>query len=237
MLSSIFEFELNNMSKHIIQTINFNIGNHDLPVIDNLNWTLGETDWAEIKGANNSGKTSLLNAFYGHEQGCKGQLFILDYSMIPLARTDLSSLRRKIGFAQQNNNLLKNKTLRANLAMALHAADRILDQQIDEIVYQLADRFSLKDMLKKEIKDFSYSQQILASIARALIHRPKLLLLDQSLDYLDEANRMKVIDILQEYRLTERMTIVSSSAFGWQAEISNVHSYVLESGFLYPQKV
>ncbi len=52
-LSPIFEFELNNMSKHIIQTVNFNILNHDLPVIGNLNWTLDETDWVEIVGANN----------------------------------------------------------------------------------------------------------------------------------------------------------------------------------------
>jgi cell division transport system ATP-binding protein len=217
------------MPKHIIQTINFNLLQEEVPLISNLNWTVDESEWVEIKGSNNSGKTSLLNAMYGHINQCSGQLFVLDFSMTPVSKDDLASLRRKLGFAKQESNLLKNKTVRANLAMVLNAADRIMDQNYEEIIITLLDRLSLKDSLRKEIKDLSYSQQLLASIARALIHRPKLLLLDQSLDCLDNASRHTVIEIIQEYRNTERMTIISTSVLGWSAEIANCKPVLLEN--------
>ena len=220
------------MPKHIIQTINFNLLPAEIPLITNLNWIADESDWIEIKGSNNSGKTSLLNAMYGHINQCSGQLFVLDYSMIPVAKDDLSTLRRKLGYAKQEFNLLKNKTVRANLAMVLNAADRIMDQNFEEIITNLLDRFSLKDLLRKEVKDLSFSQQQLSAIARAIIHKPKLLLLDQSFDYLDNTNRNKAIEIIQEYRSGERMTILSTSVFGWGKEISNCKIFKIEDGNL-----
>ncbi len=217
------------MSKHIIQAINFNVSHSESPVLSNLNWTVDESEWIEIKGENNSGKTTFLNAIYGHINKSTGQLFILDFSMTPVAKDDRAGLRRKMGFAKQDSNLLKNKTLRANLAMALIAADRILDQNLEEIIINLAGRFSLKDVLLKEVKDLSYSQQHLAAIARAIIHKPKLLLIDQSIDILDNVNRNRVIDLIEEYRKTERMTVISSSIVGWSSEISNYKSFKLEN--------
>lgn len=220
------------MSKHIIQTINFNGFHAALPLISNLNWIVDESDWIEIQGDNNSGKTSLMDAIYGHIQECSGQMFVLDYSMIPVTKEDLASLRRKMGYAKQVSNLLKNKTLRANLAMALNAADRIMDHNVEEIIVNLLSRFSLKDFLRKELNDLSFSQQQLASIARALIHRPKLLLLDQSLDLLDREFRFKVIDIIQEYRLSERMTILSTTILSGKSMIPNCKNYKLAEGRL-----
>lgn len=220
------------MSKHIIQAINFHLSNSETPLISNLNWTVGELEWIEITGSNNAGKTTLLEAIYGHILQSTGQLFVLGFSMTPVAKDDLSSLRRKIGYSKQETNLLKNKTLRANLAMALNAADRILDQNVDEIIIGLANRFTLKEVLFKEIKQLSFSQLHLASIARALIHKPKLLMIDQSFDYLDGSNRSKVIELIQEYRETERMAVISTSTYGWNSAIVNCKAMRLADGKL-----
>jgi ABC-type multidrug transport system ATPase subunit len=220
------------MSKHIIQAVNFSLSYKDSPFIANLNWTVDESEWIEIKGGNNSGKSTLLNAIYGHIHQCSGQFFVLDFSMTPIAKTDLASLRRKIGYAKQDHNLLYNKTIRANLAMALNAADRIIDQNLEEIIIKLLERFSLNDFLLKEVKDLSFSQQQLVAIARAIIHRPKLLLIDQSFDMLDNECRNKVIEIIQEYRASERITIVSTSILGWANEISNCKNFIMENGSL-----
>jgi ABC-type lipoprotein export system ATPase subunit len=225
-------FATSTMSKHIIQAINFHLSNSESPFISNLNWTVDESEWIEIVGINNSGKTTLLDALYGHIQRSTGQLFVLGFSMTPVAKDDLSSLRRKIGYAKQETNLLRNKTLRANLAMALNAADRILDQNVDEIIMNLANSFSLKEVLLKEIKHLSFSQLHMAAIARALIHKPKLLIIDQSFDFLDSANRTKVIELIQEHRETERMAVISTSVYGWHSAIVNCKAMRLADGKL-----
>ena len=215
------------MPKHIIQAINFGMSHSEWPLISNLNWVVDESEWIEIVGNNNSGKTSLLNAIYGHMSQCSGQLIVLDFSMLPVSKFDLAGLRRKLGYASQDSKLLKNKTLRANLAMALNASDRLGSQSYDGTITDLVEKFSLKDMLLREVKDLSYSQQHLASLSRALIHRPKLLLIDQSFDILDSETRIKVIDIIQNYRLSERMTILSTSVYSWSKEISNCKTFQL----------
>ena len=215
------------MSKHIIQATNFGIAHSEWPLISNLNWVVDESEWIEIIGNNNSGKTSLLNAIYGHLCQCSGQLIVLDYSMIPVSKDDLASLRRKLGYAKQDSNLLKGKTLRANLAMALNASGRLASLSYDEIIIDLAEKFSLKDLLLREVKDLSFSQERLASLSRALIHRPKLLLIDQSFDLLDNESRFKAIEIIQNYRVSERMTILSTSVNSWSKEISNCKTFRL----------
>ncbi len=220
------------MSKHIIQAINFNLVQDGSNLLSNLTWTADESDWIEIKGLNNSGKTSFLNTLYGHTSNCSGQLFVMNYSMLPVAKNDLASIRRKIGYAKQTPGLLMNKTLRANLAMALNAADRITDQNFEEIIENLLGRLGLKDFLRKEIAQLSNSRQQLASIARALIHKPKLILLDQSLDYLDYDSRDKIIELIQEYRTTERATILSSTMGTNPSTILNSKVYKLEDGSL-----
>jgi ABC-type lipoprotein export system ATPase subunit len=220
------------MSKHIIQTINFNIYQQENPLIANLNWMVDESEFIEITGLNHTGKTTLLNAIYGHPGNSSGQLFVLDYSMMPVSKGDLATLRRKLGYAKQGSNLVENKTVRANLAMALNAADRITDLDSESQIEELLDRFSLKDCIRREVRELSYSQQHLTALARALVHRPKLLLMDQSLDLLDDKYRRQVLEIIQSYRVSERMTIISTSLYGWAKEITSCKSMKLVNGSL-----
>ncbi len=215
---------------HIIQTVNFTLQQDKLLLTD-LNWTVDECDWISIEGINNSGKTSLLDAIYGQHLLCTGQLYVLGYSMLPISKPDLQSLRRKIGYAKQKPNLLKNKTLRANLAMVLNAADRISDQGNDELILQILEALKLKEYLKKEIQELSMSQILLAGIAKALIHKPKLMLLDQILEGLDHSNLSRAIALIQEYRTTERITVISSCI---HSSPRNCINYRLENKRLFP---
>jgi ABC-type lipoprotein export system ATPase subunit len=208
------------MPKHIIQTVNFNINQSEKTLISSLNWTVNECDWIEIEGQNNAGKTTLLDSIYGHHLQCSGQLYVLDFSLNPISREDLLAMRRKIGYAKQKSNLLKNKTLRANLAMVLNAADRVTELSIDEL-------------LRKEIQDLSMSEVQCAGIAKALVHRPKLVLLDQILENLDGKTRLKVINLIEELRDTERMTILSTTISSANSIIPNSIPYKLENGHLF----
>lgn len=218
------------MSKHIVQAINFNASYPDKELISGLNWTVEEQDWIELTGPNGTGKTSLLNAFYGMPMSLNGQLSVLDFSLNPISKEDLSALRRKIGYARQNLQLISEKTVRANLVMALHAADRI--QDFDAQIQWILNALGIADKIKYTLNMLSQGEQHLIAIARALIHKPKLLLIDQSLDYLDDASRNTVIQLVQNARETDRLTIISSALNSWAHEINNCKSYKLINGGL-----
>jgi ABC-type lipoprotein export system ATPase subunit len=164
---------------------------------------------------------------------CSGQLYVLDFSLNPISREDLLAMRRKIGYAKQKSNLLKNKTLRANLAMVLNAADRVTELSIDEMILDILERLDLKELLRKEIQDLSMSEVQCAGIAKALVHRPKLVLLDQILENLDGKTRLKVINLIEELRDTERMTILSTTISSANSIIPNSIPYKLENGHLF----
>jgi len=218
------------MPKHVIQTINLSISYPEKDLITGLNWVVDEQDWIEISGPNGAGKTSLLNTFYGMSLQLSGQLSVLDYSLNPISKEDLSAYRRKIGYARQNLQLIPEKTVRANLVMALHAADRVHD--FDAQIHWILNALGMASKIKNTLNMLSQGELHLIAIARALIHKPKLLLIDQSLDYLDDTSRNTVIQLIQIARETDRLTIISSALNGWAHEIANCKSYKLENGGL-----
>ena len=222
----------NAMPKHIIQAINLTISYPQKDLITGLNWTVDEQEWIEFSGPNGAGKTSLLNAFYGMPMKLSGQLNVLDFSLNPLSKDDLASLRRKIGYARQNLQLIPEKTVRANLVMALHAADRVQDFDFDGQVQWILDALGMSEKIKTPLAMLSQGEQHVVAIARALIHKPKLLLLDQSLDYLDDTSRKTVIQLIQNARESDRLTILSSALKTWSDEITNCKSIKIESGNL-----
>lgn len=222
----------NAMPKHIIQAINLSVSHSEKELITGLNWTVDEQEWIEISGPNGAGKTSILNTFYGMPMKLSGQLNVLDFSLNPLSKEDLASLRRKIGYARQNLQLIPEKTVRANLVMALHAADRVQDFDFDGQIQWILEALGMMGKIKYTLSLLSQGEQHAIAIARALIHKPKLLLLDQSLDYLDDTARKTVIQLIQNARDSDRLTVLSSALRTWSQEITNCKSFKLENGML-----
>lgn len=220
------------MPKHIIQAVNLSISHSEKELITGLNWTADEQEWIEISGPNGAGKTSILNTFYGIPMKLSGQLNVLDYFLNPLSREDLAALRRKIGYARQNLQLIPEKTVRANLVMALHAADRVQDFDFDGQILWILEELGMSAKFKVPLAMLSQGEQHVIAIARALIHKPKLLLLDQSLDYLDDTSRKLVIQLIQNARDSDRLTIISAALKTWSQEIPNCKAIKLEKGML-----
>ncbi len=199
------------MPKHIIQAINLSISYPEIELLNSINLTLDEQEWLEILGPNGIGKTTILDAFYGMPLNLKGQLSVLDYALNPLNKEDLSALRRKIGYARQTIRLIQEKTVRANLVMALHAADRVQDFDFDTQIQDLLNKMGLGDRIKHTVNKLSVTEQHMIALARALIHKPRLLIMDQTLDYLDQEKRNMSIELIKQYQETERLTVISSS--------------------------
>lgn len=72
-------------------------------------------------------------------------------------------------------------------------------RESEKIIYDISDKLDIGYMLNKEIKTLNQTEKLLISIAAILICSPDLIIIDNSLDYLDNKTRKKIIKMLKEY--------------------------------------
>lgn len=127
-----------------------------------------------VLGRNGVGKTSLLRAITGHHPISKGDILIDDQAITGLPTYERA--RRGIAYVPQGREVFPLLTVRENLQTGF-AGLRTRDRTIPDDVFDLFP--VLKDMLKRRGGDLSGGQQQQLAIGRALVTRPRLLVLDE----------------------------------------------------------
>ncbi len=127
-----------------------------------------------VLGRNGVGKTSLLRAVCGHQGISAGRISWNGADIAQLAPDERA--RRGIGFVPQGREIFPVLTVKENLETGF-APLRRSERTIPDVVFELFP--VLKDMLRRRGGDLSGGQQQQLAIARALVMRPKLLVLDE----------------------------------------------------------
>ncbi len=181
-------------------------GKMDLQV--NIALTPGE--FLAITGPSGSGKTTLLRLLAGLARPDSGRIDFNGETWLDTRRgIDLSPQRRRVGLVFQDYALFPNMTVRSNLEYALARGEP--PGLIDELI-AIMEIGELMDRLPGKL---SGGQQQRVALARSLVRRPRLLLLDEPLSALDTDMRSKLQDyILRVHRRYELTTILISHDFG-----------------------
>jgi len=161
-------------------------------------------------GPSGSGKTSCLRCFAGLESGCEGRVVVAGEVWQDTATGRfVPPHRRPFGFVFQDARLFSHLTVRGNLRYAMRRAAGPEPVPFDEIV-QLLD---MADLMERHTDRLSGGERQRCAIARALLTRPRLLLLDEPLAALDEARKAELLPYLERLRdaLSIPMIYVSHS--------------------------
>ncbi|MBP2242691.1 ATP-binding cassette subfamily B protein [Cytobacillus eiseniae] len=174
----------------------------DSPALENISFTLQPGQTVAILGATGSGKTTLFQLIPRLYDVNDGTLFVDGQDIRELK---IESLRRKIGFVPQEA-LLFSGSVKENIAWGKENAgmDEIIeaakDAQIYETIKKLPNQFETK--LGQKGVNLSGGQKQRLSIARALIRKPKILLLDDSTSALDMKTEANLLRALKKYTCT-----------------------------------
>lgn len=152
-------------------------------------------EFVSIVGQSGTGKTTLAKLIIADEHPTRGRLIVGGWDITNIKRGEVPVLRRQIGVIFQDFKLLPRKTVFENVAFALEVAGAA-QQKIDGIIPQVLRVVGLEKKKDRFPSELSGGEQQRVSIARALVHRPKILLADEPTGNLDAINVQGIIDLL-----------------------------------------
>ena len=186
------------MSALKINNLNHKIKNSE--ILKNVSIETEEDRIACILGPSGSGKTTLLKLIAGLEDTQKGEIYIKD-KLVSSSNTHIKTEERDIGFLFQDFALFPHLTVKENLKFAINGnADANIE--INEIMKLI----KLPNSLKKYPHELSGGEQQRVALARSIISKPKLLLLDEPFSNLDLSLREEIRDdtlhLLQKFNIS-----------------------------------
>lgn len=169
----------------------------NIAVLENVNLVIEPGEFVSIVGASGIGKSTLLKLIYAEEEPTTGEVYFNERPLSKISRKHLPFFRRNIGTVFQDFKLLPQKTAFENVAYALEV-DGKSTAEIQTEVPEILEIVGLGDKMHKLPKQLSGGEQQRVSLARALIHRPKVIIADEPTGNLDPLSTDEIIQLLLE---------------------------------------
>ncbi len=167
----------------------------DFIALEDINLIFEKGEFVSIVGPSGAGKSTLLKLVYAEENPTSGEVYFNERSIGGIKKKLLPFFRRNIGTVFQDFKLLPYRTVFENVAYALEAAGES-NSEIAERVPDILDIVGLLDKMEKYPKQLSGGEQQKVSIARALVHRPLVIIADEPTGNLDPINSWEIIQLL-----------------------------------------
>lgn len=167
-------------------------------VLRRANLEIQQGEFITIMGPSGAGKSSLLNVLALLDDGWDGEYWFKDQAVHDMKRKQRADLAKKnIGMVFQSYHLLDDLTVRENIDLPLSYKD-IPHKQRQGMVADTLDRFQIvakKDLFPSQL---SGGQQQLVGVARAVIHKPTLLLADEPTGNLHSSQAQEIMELFRE---------------------------------------
>ncbi|OGY41203.1 MAG: cell division ATP-binding protein FtsE [Candidatus Buchananbacteria bacterium RBG_13_36_9] len=163
--------------------------------LKDLNLHIEPKEFVSVVGQSGAGKSTIIKLLNVQERPSAGQISVGGWDITDIHPKEIPLLRRQIGVVYQDFKLLPKKTVFENVAFALEVCG-ISSKRINQVVPQVLKIVGLKDKTDRYPYQISGGEIQRAAIARALVHRPKILLADEPTGNLDSLNSKDIIDLL-----------------------------------------
>jgi len=197
----------------VIEARNLTKNFKEFRAVDDISFEINRGETFAILGENGAGKSTTMRMIACRSPLTSGKLSVEGFDV----RTDERNIRSVIGIVPQENNLDPDLNVRENLIVYsryFRLPKSVAEKRSDELL----DFIKLKEKANAKVDHLSGGMKRRLIIARALLHRPKILLLDEPTTGLDPTVRQEIWEKLEELRRTENLTIVLSTHYMDEAE-------------------
>ena len=164
--------------------------------LQDVSFQVQKGEFVSIAGRSGSGKTTLIRLLIGEEKPTQGEIFFKGKN-IQQNQKNLQKLRRKIGVVHQDYKLLPLKTVTENVAYVMQVIGAS-DRDIQRDVPQILDIVGLTERAANFPGELSGGEKQRLAIARALCHRPEVIVADEPTGNLDLYNTFEIISLFKK---------------------------------------
>lgn len=196
----------------------------DVRAVQDLSFRVKEGELFAFLGINGAGKSTTINIMCGQLAKDAGTVKIGGVDL----DNDLNSIKRSLGVVFQNSVLDKELSVEDNL-QSRAALYGIRGSAFRARLAELARLLEFEDLLKRTVGKLSGGQRRRIDIARALLHRPKILILDEPTTGLDPQTRSTLWRVIGDLRKNEGMTVFLTTHYMEEAADAD-YVVILDSG-------
>ena len=211
---------------NIIEIKNLHKCFSDVKAVNDLSFCVKEGELFAFLGENGAGKSTTINIMCGQLSKDSGTVLIngtdIDHNS--------SDIKNMLGVVFQNSVLDKSLSVRDNLASRA-ALYGIFGKEFEERLNELSKLLDFERLIKRTVSKLSGGEKRRVDIARALLHRPKILVLDEPTTGLDPQTRKLLWDVISDLRKNEKLTVFLTTHYMEEAAEAD-YVVILDKGKL-----
>jgi len=208
----------------IIQIDNLNKSFGEIKAVQNLSFSVKQGELFAFLGENGAGKSTTINILCGQLSKDSGNILIDNFNL----DNSCEKIKSQLGVVFQNSVLDSALTVYENLECRASLYG-IFGEEFKNKVSSLAKILEFEDLLKRRVGKLSGGQRRRIDIARALIHNPKILILDEPTTGLDPYTRKMIWEVISNLRKTQNLTIFLTTHYMEEAAEAD-YVVILDSG-------
>lgn len=180
-------------------------------VLKGIDFAVAPGELVEVTGPSGSGKTTLLRLVHGQLRPTAGELWVRGRGLHRWWRRGLGNLRRDVAFVFQEHRLLPRLNIFENIVLALQVRDpQVPNRTIKQRALEALESVKLADRRRAYPHQLSTGERQRVGVARALATMPRVLLADEPLASMDEANAAIITNLLEGAAARGTTVIVAS---------------------------
>lgn len=196
----------------------------DVKAVQNLSFQVKKGELFAFLGVNGAGKSTTISILCGQLAKDAGTVFVCGEDV----EKGMEKICRKLGVVFQNSVLDKALTVRDNL-QSRAALYGITGKEFKKRLAELASLLDFENLLNRTVGKLSGGQRRRIDIARAILHKPELLILDEPTTGLDPQTRKLLWDVVRNLRRTDGMTVLLTTHYMEEAADAD-YVVIIDSG-------
>lgn len=189
-------------------------------VLKDINLKIDKGQITVILGPSGSGKSTLLRCMNLLEVPTSGEVIFEGCNLVD-KKTNIDSVRQKIGMVFQNFNLFPHKTIVENITLAPVKLKKMNKEEANKKAKYLLERVGLLDKKDSYPSQLSGGQKQRVAIARALALQPDMMLFDEPTSALDPEMVKEVLDVIKELAKDGMTMVIVTHEMGFAKEIAD----------------